>query len=456
MKEYKGKKYAVSCRQLREEGYEVQSDTEKGSYLAANLWWSRKRAWLDLQDKPAPRPLTEAEKLVFASQCKDPSAWEEAARLMDRAGATPEEMARLFRSVMARLVEQAEPETPCVRQHLPGHLDQVDQCLIGVGAPPPPSDMDISLYRDKWFRHQKAQVDAGQITAARVANNRTCLQHFLDFFTGQGKTKITAVDSDTVDSFYQHILKSLRKGTGLEGWSVAYAKDVFSVARAFIRYAAARCGACQLPRNIDDKFKFGSPIKKVLTWTPVEFMQVVSEAPGKLKLCLLLMANTGSTQQDVSDLLDEDVDWTEGRITRKRSKTKDKESVPTVSYKLWPETFSLLQLYRSGTERVLLTESRLPYVRTTLNPETGKLSKADGFASNYVHLKKRLVFAKPLKQLRKLGASLLAKHEVYGRFVGHFLGHSPRTVADRHYQVPPQDLFDQAVLWLGRQLGQME
>jgi hypothetical protein len=39
--------------------------------------------------------------------------------------------------------------------------------------------------------------------------------------------------------------------------------------------------------------------------------------------------------------------------------------------------------------------------------------------------------------------------------VGDFLGHSPRTVADRHYVVPPQELLDEAVTWLGRQLGQV-
>jgi hypothetical protein len=167
------------------------------------------------------------------------------------------------------------------------------------------------------------------------------------------------------------------------------------------------------------------------------------------------MANCGMTQADVSDLLDREVDWAVGRITRKRSKTKGEVNVPTVCYKLWPVTFELLKKYRSGQERVLLTEAGEPYVRTQLN-EQGRLVKADGFASNYAHVQKRLGLYRPLKQLRKLGASLLASHKDYGRFASYFLGHSPRTVADRHYVVPPQELFDEAVTWLGRQLGQVE
>jgi hypothetical protein len=39
-----------------------------------------------------------------------------------------------------------------------------------------------------------------------------------------------------------------------------------------------------------------------------------------LTLHLLLMANCGFTQQDVSDLSQDEVDWQLGTITRKRSK----------------------------------------------------------------------------------------------------------------------------------------
>ncbi len=118
------------------------------------------------------------------------------------------------------------------------------------------------------------------------------------------------------------------------------------------------------------------------------------------------MVNCGMTQIDVSDLRDDEVDWTAGRIIRKRSKTADVANVPVVNYPLWPATFELLKKYRSGAERVLLTESGKPYVRKELDA-SGKLVKADGFTSNYAHLKRRLKFTKPMKQLRKTGATLL-------------------------------------------------
>jgi hypothetical protein len=36
-KVYNGTVFYVSCKQLREQGYNVESDTERGSYHAANL-----------------------------------------------------------------------------------------------------------------------------------------------------------------------------------------------------------------------------------------------------------------------------------------------------------------------------------------------------------------------------------------------------------------------------------
>ena len=58
----------------------------------------------------------------------------------------------------------------------------------------------------------------------------------------------------------------------------------------------------------------------------------------------------------------------------------------------------------------------------------------------------------PLKAFRSIAATLLESHETYGRYKGHFLGHSPKSIADKHYAAPSPELFDQAVNWLRRQI----
>ncbi len=314
----------------------------------------------------------------------------------------------------------------------------------------------VEEHVERWLKKLQAKVDAGRMTAARCANNRTCLAALKSYLGPQ--SDVSGINAQTLEGFYLHCLSQIaarrQDQAGKQGWSVAYARDVFAVARAFVRWLW-ESSTIELPKNIDSRsFDFGGSGQVNKTWTVGEFQRVVGAAPGKLKLAILLMANCGMTQQDVSDLLDAEVDWTAGRITRKRSKTKGEENVPTVCYLLWPATFDLLKKYRSGSERVLLTEAGAPYVRTRLN-DKGRLVKADGFASNYAHVQRRLGLYRPLKQLRKLGVSQLASHKDYGRLVAYFLGHSPRTVADRHYVVPPQELLDEAVTWLGRQLGQV-
>jgi integrase len=449
--------YTVSCKQLREQGYAVEADTKEGSLGAANLWWVRKESQIRLGEQPPPRPLSEVEKLVLASQCKDPATWEDEARKMDAAGITPAEMARLFAKVVQRIITERQPAGDCLKQHLPDRVKQLEHAAaLAHGQAEPAPDTSLARIAERWNGLQSDRVGAGGKTARAAELHRLQLSYFIAFMDEKAgrQSGVADVNEEHLEDYYRYVLKRLKTPANPGGWSIEYAKHVFLRARIFIRYAAKFCPSCRLPSNIDDRFDFGSSAKRVTTWTPIEFQNVVDKAPGKLKLGLLLMANCGMTQKDVSDLMDDEVDWTTGTITRKRSKTRHNENVPTVTYQLWPRTFDLLTKYRSGTERVLLTESGLPYVREWVKPD-GKFTKADGFASNYAHLQRRLKFKRPLKQLRKLGASLLAKHEVYGRFASYFLGHSPRTVADRHYVTPPQELFDEAVLWLGKQLGQV-
>jgi len=182
--------------------------------------------------------------------------------------------------------------------------------------------------------------------------------------------------------------------------------------------------------------------------------KLVDAAPGQLKLHLLLMANCGMTQQDISDLRPSEVDWERGRIVRKRSKTRDQSAkVPTVHYPLWPPTRDLLRQYgRRDGDHVLLTEGGRTWVRDALKPD-GTRHRVDAIRSNYAHVARRLGLTAPLKLLRKTSASLLETHEIHGRYAPHFLGHAPRSVADKHYIDPSQDLFDRAVAWLGERYG---
>jgi integrase len=451
---HKGQRFWISCKALG------VPETKEASVQAANAWWRAKQAELDAADRPKLRPLLPGED-VFAAYLGVDAETAAAPCFSGPPQAAQAVMREFLGDMLVRHIVDGEPlPDDMVALLPPARVQQVKDAVAGFrGEATAPAERTVQAHADAWLKAQQARVDAGQMTAARCANNRGCLEHFKTFLGPA--SDVAGIDAQRLDGFYQLCLRQITAGRrGLDGgWSVSYARDVFGVAKAFVRWLVER-GTIDPPRNLGSKnFRFGSPAKAVETWTVDEFKAAVEAAPGKLKLALLLMANCGMTQEDVSDLLDTEVDWSAGYVTRKRSKTAAHDNVPLVRYKLWPRTFDLLKQYRSGQDRVLLTEAGEPFVRTRLRDD-GKLSKADGFASNYVHLKRKLQktrpgFDRPLKGLRKLGATLLGSHPEYGRFQSYFLGHSPRTVADRHYVVPPQGLFDKAVLWLGRQVGQV-
>jgi integrase len=478
VKMHKGERYTVSCSALG------VPPTKEGSYQAANAWWTIKRAEIDAVSKPARRVPLPLEDVAAASLGAAPDGFGDVRRMLESAllreesdrkagkpvegigsvgsgaiaiGDEPVDADAIRRHEVMRLVERllfGDGKLPdAARSQLPpARALQLEQgaALVRGDAVADPA-RTVGAMANAWHQLHRARVEAGDLAPDRCKNVAGHLRHFVQFVGEQAD--VAAIDAAVLQSFHLHCLGevSARRQSLKAGWSVAYARETFSVARSWMRWLAEQ-GTIEPPKNINSKqFKFGSTAKTIPTWTIDEVQYVISEAPGKLKLAMLLMVNCGMTQIDVSDLRDSEVNWTTGRITRRRSKTAGIESVPTVSYPLWGDTFALLKKYRSGAARVLLTESGLPYVRKEW--AGGKLVKADGFTSNYAHLKRRLCFTKPMKLLRKTSASLLESHEVYGRFTGMFLGHAPATMREKHYAAPPQNLFDEAIHWLGRECG---
>lgn len=168
------------------------------------------------------------------------------------------------------------------------------------------------------------------------------------------------------------------------------------------------------------------------------------------------MLNIGAYPVDIATLRHDEVDWLAGRLARQRTKTKGKGNVPKVDYLLWRQTLALLRKFRSDhAELALLNGNGSPLWRWT--EKNGKRSKITNVATAYFQLQKAMKIPKeqrhPLKALRKTAASMLENHPEYGRYAQYFLGHAPRSIADRHYVQPSKEQFDKAILWLGVQFG---
>jgi integrase len=484
-KRYRGRRYYVSVRQLG------TVETKEASLQAANAWWRDKQADLDvayragLTSPRTPPPvedvaaaligspewdsiqaLVDAAAQYLAKLPPSPEAEEIQERMHEaayREDETGDEKAwepiaadlreRLLSDLFRRVVVEGQPLPEGLKEHLPpARAHQIEYAVKSIrGESAADPERTVQAQVDAWLQKQQSIVRIGGMTAARFANIQKCIRYFSAFIGESADVK--AIDADALEGFHNFCLAKIAdKRQGVEGgWSPSYARAVFTFARSFIRWLAGR-GIIPTPANLISRgFCFGSTVERVDVWTAEEVREILRAATGLLKLALLLMLNCGMTQKDVADLRDDEVDWHRGRIIRKRSKTRDQKNAPEVNYRLWPSTFTLLKKHRSGSECVLLTARGSPLIRKTL--EDGKFVAYDMLASYYNRMKKPEGFRKPMKLLRKTSASLLESHEVYGRFTSLFLGHAPSSMKDRHYAAPPQALFDEAVQWLGDQLG---
>jgi integrase len=408
--------YQVTCDELGCRG------TKADSYLAANAWWLRRKAEIDNQ-KP---PLKYAAEIETLERRRD---WLRTHGQPDLAAATTELIKELEGGM-----EDLHPSMVQALVH-PGPIwDAVWQDRLSRERSSIPEERLMGKQIDRYLDLQRARAVADQISVSEADQIRVCLTGFRAWIGSE--SLIDSVTPDRWESWYLHLLNS--------DISIEYKKKQFRHARNFLMWMAEK-GLLTPPLNLHARrYRFVGGHKNVETISVKEVRVILARASGVLRLHLLLFLNCGMTQVDVSDLHPSEVDWDEGRITRRRSKTEKKGTTPIVSYVLWEETWALLKKFghREG-DHVLLTHSGRPWVRDEI--VNGKRKKSDSIKSLYVHLKVK----HPLKRFRKTGATVLDK--CFPESVELYLGHAPRTITQKSYVPPDRDRFDEAIRWLGKQ-----
>ncbi len=194
---------------------------------------------------------------------------------------------------------------------------------------------------------------------------------------------------------------------------------------------------------------------QVLYWRNLAFTYINFPNLELLKLFVLLMLNIGAYQVDIARLTRDQVDLKKGRIERKRSKTENCPNVPVVNYRLWKKTAGLL-------EKFLNTDKSNPFALLNGNGqalqqkfigEDDKGKKVCNITTTYKRLKARLKLHHSLGQLRKTSADLLYNNPKFRPLHVLFLGHAPRTIAERFYVNDDPKTLDAAIKWLGTQYG---
>ncbi len=289
---------------------------------------------------------------------------------------------------------------------------------------------------------EQQRVGAGTLSAGRFTSMKASIFYFRNW--AGADVDVSTIAGQTLTRYHSHLLELM----AADRCAATYARDRLVAVKTLIRWLWGQDAIENLPKNIDSKeLKITRRTTTPETMTHAEVATLLRETTGLNRLCILLGLNCGMIQKDISDLLDSDVSWQTGTITRKRSKTASHAGVPTVTYQLWPETFRLLQQHRSQTEVVLLTKAGKRLVEERLD-ETGAYRKSDSVKSAYDRGMAKLPFSKPFKLLRKTSATLIHSHPQFRGLDQLFLGHAPASIAERHYVATSKSALDAALEWL--------
>jgi len=416
-----GRRRVVSVRQLRKYFDEPSiPETKEGSRPWANRWWEEQ------EQPPASAPAPDPFAVVLDGHVVDDphlARFIVASSLADAGRPLPDGLAE---AILGR------PRVEELRRVTGALLDRAEA----------PAGRTLGHQAGRYLAMLHSRHRAGEISVGEYANAHAGLAHFRDW--AGADRPVESITAERWQGYYLHLI-------GEDGpRSVESRRKFFRYARNFLTWMAD-LGVQSAPPNLNRRqYRFkGGPMSVPVTPTEV-IKDVIRAAKGQLKLHILLMLNCGFTQQDVSELRPGEVDWSLGRIRRKRSKTGDHDKVPFVDYRLWPEAFALLRRYRvADPDRVLLTGSGRPWVRDGVDAE-GVRSRTDAIQSCYRHL--RVAGKPPLKMMRKASSTMLDGSPEHGRYAVHFLGHAP-DVAHRHYINSNGAGFDAAVAWLGEQFG---
>ena len=406
VKMFKGVRYRVTCEAL---GLGRDRWTKEDSWQAANQWWQGRLAELGQKPKGVEQVESVIESAGGLEKLVDTVVRGQAARegllwIAERNG-TEEEQPELDVEILQAMVASA------VRGPAVSKNRTVDY----------QTEQYLALLRPRLKVKSYKEIQLFMPTLVKVIGN-----------------DIDAINEETVKVFWGHLSAS--------GLGASSRKKLMGFFRRFVRYLWEHEGIT-LPKNLDSElFKVKVTTKAVKTWPLETVREVLGKLKPNLRLYALLGLNCGFTNMDIANIDKRTVDLQKGRLVHKRVKTHDQANVPTVEYKLWPETLDLLRRFQSSHADLFLVSMKGTPLVSTVYDTDGNAHLKDMVVQQWRRYAAELPIK--LKNFRSIGATLLEEHPVYGRYTSHFLGHSPRTVASKHYVAPSQEIFDEALDWL--------
>jgi integrase len=452
VKMYKGTRYRVSCADL---GVARARWSKDESYREANAWWAAKKAELEAAH-PHREELDElARKLAYL-----------------KAHDLPEEVPAI--ELAAANTEQAQPDDPLpVPPDMTDLLDALRKagCTIPQGIddrvlrelapsaglwadrfrrdPQDAPERTLAHWAERWLAVREEQARSGARAASGLRLLRALVREFTEFC---GAVKVEQLDAGLWERWGHHCegMVARRDDDPRKGWKAGYARALYTRSRNLMTWLWEQEAIPSLPRNIKRNVNLTRPADEIRTYTNYELHEFFKAAQGQHKLHILLALNCGMYEVDIARLLRREIDLRDGRITRRRSKTRKLEHTPVVTYPLWPSTLAMLREHVCPDgDLALRTPEGNPWRATKLVGD--KWVESHSVANYHGELRRKLGLTGPFKTFRKTSASKLGSDHRYDKLANHFLGEAPTSTADKHYVQTNTQRFAEAVLWLGRE-----
>ncbi len=227
------------------------------------------------------------------------------------------------------------------------------------------------------------------------------------------------------------------------GYGSEHHNKRLSFFRRFVTWLYQNAFIDTLPRNLTIRtHKKKTVVKKIETYESKIVSQTILALPDRFKLWALLCLNTGMTSVDLGSLTWDMVDLKENVLTRRRVKTGDLKTTPTVRYKLWPEVVVLLSSLptKQTGGLVFVTRDGKQMYDSRFTTDDNVLCK-----NNFSMLWSRRKLPMSLKAFRSIGSTALKTSPLYRQYVELYLGHSTKSIADKHYSAESDKPFWEAL-----------
>ena len=299
--------------------------------------------------------------------------------------------------------------------------------------------LTVEDFGEKYLQSCFTRYERGDISATWFEKIRISVCHFVEYL--QTDLPLSKLNEMLLDDYRNYTLSlpiSAATDKSISPWT---AKSRLDIVKLMIKWGYQMALIDTLPRNLDQYSRITIPEPTVNRFSREEINVLYSAASERTKMFMLLGLNCGMGQADISSLRVSEVQMSNKRIVRKRTKTG-----VHCEFALWPLTVQMLKKHGNldgePNDRVFLSKSGHPLVREYFIDD--KFKRTDAIRSAFFRLMKKtqLPNHRGFYSFRKTAASEI--EAIDPAVTEMFLAHSEKGLK-RHYAERDWNRLDSAI-----------